>query len=160
MKNRFIFGLLLSMAACLSPAAEAVTSRVGSPDDLGVGVMMGQPFGVIAKYWLTSDLAIDGAAGYHFNHNFDTHLDYLWHSYSSFNVYDGRLPCYVGVGARVLLGNDSQLGLRLPFGVTYLFPNEPFDAFVELAPVVKLVKGIGADMDGLVGLRIYLNYLK
>src|SRR3982751_3790765 len=98
--------------------------------------------------------------GYHFNHNFDTHIDYLWHSFSSFNVASGRLPFYAGAGARVLLGDSSQLGLRLPLGLSYLFPNDPIETFAEVAPVVRLTSGIGADIDGLVGVRFYINYLK
>ena len=157
-KKHLIFCLFLTIAG-LSPA-EAITSRVGAAEDVGIGVAMGQPFGVTAKYWLSSDLAVDGAAGYHFNHNFDTHMDYLWHSFSSFNVSSGRLPFYMGVGGRVLLGNDSQLGLRAPVGVSYLLPNDPIEAFAEIAPVIKLIKGVGLDVDGLLGVRLYINYLK
>ena len=65
---------------------QAVTSRVGSAQDLGIGTELGQPIGVTAKYWLNPTLAVDGAMGYHFNHNFDMHSDVLWHSFSSFDV--------------------------------------------------------------------------
>ncbi len=154
-----IFCLIFSVVG-VAPAAQAITSRAGAAEDVGLGVSLGQPMGVNAKYWLSSSLAVDGFMGYHFTGNFDTHLDYLWHSFSSFNVSSGRLPFYAGLGGRVLLGNDSQLGVRFPFGVTYLFPNDPIETFAELAPVVKLIKGVGADIDGLVGVRVYINYLK
>src|SRR5258706_1942017 len=132
---------------------QAVTSRVGSAQDLGIGTELGQPMGVTAKYWLNSTLAVDGAMGYHFNGNFDMHSDILWHSFSSFDVSNGRLPFYLGAGGRVLLGNDSQFGLRLPLGVSYLSSNQPLEIFAEIAPVIKLVKGIGADVDGAIGIR-------
>lgn len=154
-----IFFLFFGTLA-LAMRAEAITSRVGTAEDLGFGVSLGQPFGVNSKYWLNSGLAVDGFMGYHFNHNFDAHLDYLWHTFSSFNVSEGRLPFYAGLGGRVLLGNDSQLGVRLPLGVTYLFPNDPLETFAEIAPVVKVIKGVGLDVDGLVGVRVYINYLK
>ena len=140
--------------------AHAITSRVGSAEDLGVGAGLGQPMGVTGKYWLSSTTAVDGFAGYHFNKNFDVHTDYLWHSFSSFDVSSGRLPFYAGLGARVNLGNDSHLGARIPVGASYLFPTDPLEAYVELAPVIKLITSIGFDMDGQVGIRLYLNYLK
>jgi hypothetical protein len=138
----------------------ADSSRVGAAEDLGIGIQLGQPMGVTGKYWLSSTTAVDAAAGYHFNSNFDIHADFLWHSFSSFNVSDGRMPFYLGLGGRVFGGNDSQFGIRLPLGVSYLFPSQPLEAFAEIAPVVKIAPGIGADIDGAVGLRLYLNYLK
>src|SRR5947209_7842079 len=78
-----IFCLVLIIAGLAAPA-RAITSQVGGADDLGFGISLGQPMGVNTKYWLSSSLAVDGFMGYHFNHNFDTHLDYLWHSFSSF----------------------------------------------------------------------------
>jgi hypothetical protein len=145
----------------LTNLAEAVTSRVGSAEDIGVGLALGQPMGVTGKYWLSSTTAIDGAAGYHFNKNFDMHSDYLWHSFSSFDIENGRLPFYFGIGGRVnLLGNDSNFGMRLPIGVSFLPSSEPYEFFAEVAPVVQLLTSIGIDIDGVVGVRIYLNYLR
>ena len=88
------------------------------------------------------------------------HADYLWHTFSSFDIQDGRLPFYFGIGGRVNLGNDSNFGMRLPLGASYLPSNQPFEFFAEVAPVVRLLKDLGVDIDGLVGVRVYLNYLK
>src|ERR1039458_1739421 len=118
MKRLMIF-LAFGCVAVGIPA-QAVTSRVGSAEDIGVGIALGQPMGVTGKYWLSSTTAIDGAAGYHFNKNFDMHSDYLWHSFSSFDIENGRLPFYFGIGGRVLLGDDSNFGMRLPIGVSFL----------------------------------------
>jgi len=149
------------VTASIAPsAAQAITSRVGAAQDLGVGVELGQPMGFTGKYWLSSTTAVDAFMGYHYNHNFDAHADYLWHSFSSFDVSRGRLPFYLGLGGRINLGDDSHFGMRLPIGVSYLFPTQPLEAFVEIAPVVKLITDIGLDVDGSVGLRVYLNYLK
>jgi hypothetical protein len=152
----FVLGIALAWAV----PSYATTSRVGSAQDLGFGPQLGQPMGVTAKYWLDSTLAVDGFMGYHFNSNFDTHVDFLWHSFSSFNVASGRLPFYLGAGARILGGNDSQLGVRLPLGVSYLFPSQPLEAYAEVAPVIKVAPGIGIDIDGAVGVRLYINYIK
>jgi hypothetical protein len=158
MKLKIVFFLAASLF--LTRLAQAITSRVGSAEDIGVGIALGQPMGVTGKYWLSSTAAIDGAAGYHFNKNFDIHSDYLWHSFSSFEVQNGRLPFYFGMGGRVNLGNDSNFGMRLPLGVSYLPSNDPYEFFAEVAPVVRLLKDLGVDIDGVVGVRVYLNYLK
>jgi hypothetical protein len=154
--------LVLVLSAILSTvcSVEAITSRVGSADDVGVGIQLGQPMGVTGKYWLSSTTAVDGAAGYHFGKNFDIHSDYLWHTFSSFDIQDGRLPFYFGIGGRVNFGNDSNFGMRLPMGVSYLPSNQPFELYAEIAPVVRLLKDLGTDIDGAVGVRVYLNYLK
>jgi len=151
---------LTAALLALSVAAQAITSRVGNKEDLGIGFALGQPMGASAKYWLSSTEAVDAFAGYHFNSNFDVHADYLWHSFSSFDVTSGRLPFYLGLGARINLGNSSDLGMRVPFGASYLFSTDPIEFFAEVSPVVKLLKHIGVDMDGQVGVRVYINYLK
>src|SRR5262245_35995838 len=125
--------------------SQAVTSRVGAAQDLGFGVQLGQPMGLTTKYWMSSTTAVDGFMGYHFNSNFDMHADYLWHSFSSFDVQSGRMPFYLGLGGRVNLGDSSDFGMRLPLGLSYLFPNDAFEAYAEVAPVVKLLDHIGLD---------------
>lgn len=157
-KNQLIAALILSFSALSS--AHAVSSRVGSAQDLGLGTELGQPMGVTAKYWLNSTLAVDAAMGYHFNSNFDMHSDVLWHTFSSFGLTDGRMPFYAGLGGRVLFGNDSQFGIRLPFGASYLPSTDPLELFVELAPVVQVAPSLGVDIDGIVGVRLYINYLR
>jgi len=144
----------------LTAPSYAMTSRVGAAEDVGVGIQFGQPMGVTGKYWLSSTSAVDAAAGYHFNSNFDMHADYLWHSFSSFDIQNGRLPFYFGAGGRVMLGNDCNFGMRLPLGVSFLPSNQPIEIYAEVAPVVQLLTSIGIDIDGAVGIRVYLNYLK
>ena len=155
-----IFLALVGLSCAFAQPSHAVTSRIGGAQDLGIGLALGQPMGVTTKYWLTSTNAVDGFMGYHFNHNFDAHMDYLFHSYSSFDVSSGRMPFYIGVGGRILLGDNSQLGVRIPLGFSYLPPSQPVEYFVELAPVIQIATSIGADIDGQLGFRIYINYLK
>ena len=160
MKRKLIFVGAVLWGLVAGQPARAVTSRVGSAEDIGFGFALGQPLGITGKYWLSSTTALDAVAGYHFNKNFDMHADYLWHTFSSFDIQDGRLPFYFGVGGRVNFGNDSNFGMRLPIGASYLPSNQPYEVFAEVAPVVRLLKNLGVDIDGIIGVRVYLNYLK
>ena len=154
------FGLLTVFLMLSAWPASAVTSRVGAAQDLGIGFALGQPMGVTAKYWLSTSNAIDASLGYHFNKNMDMQVNYLWHSFSSFDISQGRLPFYIGAGSRILLGSDSQFGVRMPLGVSYLFSVNPVELFAEIAPVVKLAPKPGLDIDGRLGVRFYVNYFK
>lgn len=154
----FKLGLLVLGLAVSS--AQAMTSRVGSAQDIGIGGAFGQPMGVTGKYWLSSTTAVDAFMGYHFHSNFDLHADYLVHSFSSFNVSQGRLPFFVGLGARINAGDDTHFGLRIPVGLSYLSASDPLEFFAEIAPVIKLTDGVTARVDGMFGFRIYLNYVK
>lgn len=141
--------------------ARSMTSRVGAAEDMGIGAAAGQPFGLTAKYWTSATTAWDGFIGYHWNRNFDLHGDYLWHSFSSFNVSEGRMPFYIGVGARLNAGDDTHLGARFPLGVSYLSPSSPIEYFVQIAPILKVIGDFGGlDLDGQIGFRVYLNYLR
>ncbi len=154
--------ILLSIAVTgfgLFPA-QAMTSRVGSAQDFGVGPALGQPMGATGKYWLSSTTAVDAFAGYHFHSNFDLHADYLWHSFSSFSISQGRMPFYFGVGARINAGDDTHFGFRLPLGLSYLSSSDPLEFFTEIAPVIKVTDGVSATVDGMIGVRLYLNYVK
>ena len=49
----------------------------------GLGVVLGEPTGISAKYWLTSGGALDFGLGYSFtssNSVFDFYADYVFHS--------------------------------------------------------------------------------
>ena len=159
MNSSITLGLFLALLGLSSAAWSDTSSRAGSSGDLGVGIEMGQPMGGTAKYWLSNSMAVDAAAGYHFSGNFDTHADLLLHAFPNFNISQGRMPIYIGMGARILAGDDTQFGFRWPLGLSYLFPSDPIEAFAEIAPILKL-NGVGFDMDGAVGIRFYFKYLK
>lgn len=163
MLNKTSVLVALSLSLITPPAAwgaiPANTSRIGSAGDTGVGLEFGQPLGLTGKYWMSNTFAADAGAGYHFSSNFDAHADYLLNLYPNFNLTNGgRLPVYLGMGARVLLGSSNQFGFRWPVGASYLLPHDPIELFAEIAPVLVL-NNVGLDVDGVVGIRVYLNYL-
>ena len=109
-------------AVRLARAGRHQPGRLGL-DDLGeLAWRWASPWRFTAKYWLTPcRLAVDGTMGYHFNSNFDFHGDYLWHSFSSFNISSGRLPFYVGLGGHAYLGDSVAVRPAFPVGAPRTF---------------------------------------
>ena len=128
---------------------------------LGVGIMLGEPTGFSAKKWLSSTSAIDGGLAWSFvnDGSMQIHGDYLFH-FPDF-ISKPKLTAYLGVGGRIKFkGNDkgeSSLGIRIPAGLTYIFPDAPFDAFVEVAPVFDLTPETRSSFNSAIGVRYYFK---
>jgi len=148
---------LILIALLLTPF-----STQAQPDDgdLGLGLMIGEPTGISLKYWSSETRAIGGGVAWSLGQYDAIHLhgDYLWHSYSVFDDVDkGQLPVYYGVGGRIVFAeNDAVLGIRVPVGLNYRFEENPLDLFLELVPTVNLAPDTDFDMNGALGIRIYL----
>jgi hypothetical protein len=143
-----VTGLLALLAA--SPALAG---------DVGLGVMVGEPTGLSLKVWSGSRTAFDAAVGWSLDESdwIYAHADYLWHRYDLEIDFPGALPFYMGVGARVLLheGDDSMVGVRVPFGLDYLTRDRRFDVYIEVAPIVDLVPDTELGVSGGIGARYY-----
>ncbi|MBU6409520.1 MAG: hypothetical protein KGR98_03940, partial [Verrucomicrobia bacterium] len=113
------------------------------PRRIGVGLILGEPVGVSAKYWLNDVMAVDAAAGVssHSHSDLYVHADVLWHNFNVFNFAPvmGRMPLYFGVGGLLRFrnhGEGNDAGIRVPVGVSYMFDNIPVDIFAEIAPAI------------------------
>ncbi|MFA6472384.1 MAG: hypothetical protein WCU00_10125 [Candidatus Latescibacterota bacterium] len=128
---------------------------------LGIGVILGEPTGISAKKWVGSTRAFDAAAAWSFSHNtsFQIHADYLFHNFSILKPegFSGRLPVYFGLGVRVKLDTDALVGIRIPFGITYLFADSPIDLFFEVVPVLDVLPDTEIDLNAAVGVRLYFK---
>ena len=155
----FLMGCLFFKLSRESSAL-AANVQLGKPHDLGVGAVIGSPTGLSLKYWLTPATALDGVLAWHFGDEdqLQIHVDHLWHlNVPSLKVPNGRLPVYVGVGLRALMGEDAEAGVRIPVGLAYLLKTIPLEPFVEIAPVVRFAPDTGASLDGGVGIRYYFR---
>lgn len=140
------------------------SANARSQDDFGIGIIIGEPTGLSLKYWLDEECAVDGAAAWSNSENdsFQLHGDYLIHNYELLEA--DKLPVYYGIGARLKFKdsdgrgrneNYAMFGIRVPFGVTYLFEYEPLDLFFEVVPVLDLSPDVEVDINAAVGLRFY-----
>lgn len=159
--RRRIGGLLAGVVTmALYPSLVMAAVAPGQPGDFGFGAMLGAPTGLSLKYWLNETAAIDGALAWHFGDNsqFQIHTDYLWHlPISGVTVPNGKLPFYVGAGLRVIAGDHSNAGIRIPLGLSYLVERAPVEVFAEVVPVVKFAPDTEGDIDGAIGVRYYFK---
>jgi len=154
--------LVLVMMVGMAPVARA-------QGRLGVGVILGEPTGIAWKYRLGGSEAVDGAIGLSPADRFRFHVDYLWEKRS---FEETNLRLHYGVGIAVGVGDAEYVslqrgdtyvleerslgfGLRGVVGLTYDFARSPFDAFIEIAPLVILSPAGGFGIDAAIGVRVY-----
>lgn len=124
---------------------------------LGLGIILGEPTGVIVKYWTGSRTAFDIAGSWSFSgeDSFHLHADYLFHNFNLFKVEKGKLPFYYGIGARLSLQNETRFGIKFPLGLSYIFEDTPLDIFFEIGPVMDLIPDTEIHVLGFIGFRYY-----
>ncbi len=144
---------------------------VRAEEGIGLGVILGEPTGISVKKWLSHDTAIDGAAAWSFSENdsFQLHADYLIHNFGLLKTAQvgGRLPVYFGVGGRFKLqnndnwhgrnNNDALLGVRIPFGISFLPAKAPVEIFAEIVPILDVFPATHFDLNGAIGARYYFR---
>ena len=140
-------------------------------EGLGIGIILGEPTGISLKVWISEKQAIDAAAAWSFSENdsFQFHADYLVHYFYPVKSegFQGKLPLYAGVGGRLKLeeddgtnrrnDDDSLLGIRGPFGISYVFADFPIDLFIEIVPVLDVIPDTEFDINAAVGARFYID---
>lgn len=142
--------ILISFAILLS------LNALSQGSGLGLGLIIGEPTGLSAKIWTSEKTAVDAGVAWSFVDNGFLHLhaDMLLHSFV-IDVDKGQLPLYYGLGAKLVLANDLGLGIRIPFGMAYLFESAPIDIFIELVPVLDLIPATTFNFEGGIGARYY-----
>jgi hypothetical protein len=149
---------------CKSLTVLALATLVGSPalaqrNGVGIGIIVGEPTGVNAKFWMADNHAIDASAAWSFVNEGAFHIDadYMVHKYDIFSVSKGQLPAYIGLGARIKFATETRIAARVPVGVDYLFANSPFDLFVEVVPMLDLTPSTDFRFNAAIGFRYTLQ---
>jgi hypothetical protein len=132
MKSLFVILIFLSTFLPFQASAQR---------ELGVGVIMGDPIRITVKKWLGRDTAVDaaisrmntGGGNNAESEAFEVHLDYLKHNFNMFQIKEGSLPVYYGIGVRIQNDTEMTTAVRIPIGISFLFKNAPVAAFYEYA---------------------------
>ena len=140
----------------------AVNESFAQERPFGLGIMFGEPTGISAKLWTSSNNAFDFGLGWStFNNENDTrnsvnfHMDYLWHSFNVISSTE-RFPLYYGFGGRITSGgNETSFSIRGVIGIAWLPRDTPIDIFFELAPTFEFAPSSGFSIDPSLGIRYF-----
>lgn len=149
--------------------AGSAEARVEEPKyHYGIGVILGEPTGLTGKYWLNNKEAYDLSVSFRFSSYLYLSGAYLYHNYDVFrNMKNpGSAALYYGGGFRLIADSehhyrkhyadnsyDTIFGLRGTIGGSYLIPNQPFEVFIELSPVMNITPATDWDFSAGVGAR-------
>jgi len=153
MEKNILFTIVLGLMMII---AKPVTAQ---DHGFGMGLILGEPTGLSAKLWTSSDNAFDFAAAWSFkgDGNLLLQADYVWHFFNLMPVSSGKLPLYIGIGGRVVLADDPSFGVRIPIGIDYMFADAPIDVFLELVPILDLSPETDFGVGGGLGIRYWFN---
>ena len=136
------------------------TASAGSNSSgFGLGIMLGEPSGLSGKLWSGSENAFDFGLAWSTSNNSGAafHADYIWHKFDMINVDQGALPFYYGIGVRYRGrdNTDDNIGVRVPFGLEYLFSQSAFDVFLEVVPILDLTPDTDFAINAAIGGRYF-----
>lgn len=137
----------------------AAANTLPQSKGFGLGFIVGEPTGIAAKYWTSSQNALDFALGYSFArkyNRFRIHIDYVWHNENLIRSAE-RFPVYYGIGGKFQAydSENSSLGVRGVLGIMWYPRRVPIDIFLEVAPVLRLVPATDFDIDAALGARFF-----
>lgn len=155
-----------------SEATEEVekTTGKGSARKFGIGLILGEPTGLSARFDITKAHAIDALfswSWYHYEQKrFLIHADYLFKYYGLVPIPKGDTALYFGAGARtggfywhnhdkVYAGDEYTgfFGLRVPAGILYQLNPAPIEFLFEVAFIVDLFPEVSPDFNIGIGIR-------
>ncbi len=119
-----------------------------------VGIILGEPTGLSAKQWLGEGASLDLAVAWSFivPASLYVHVDYQQHL-DELDIDEGDLLFFVGLGAKLKVGQQLNLGLRIPLGLVYEFDGVPLEVFFEFAPGMDLFPAVSLNGGGGIGIR-------
>lgn len=131
-------------------------------NEIGVGIILGEPTGVSMSSALSGKTALDGALAYNTSSRggFSLHMDHLWLNPTRFRSPFQDLKWYYGAGARTIFiskgkhDGKTSFGPRFPIGLMKSVSNPSIAMFAEIAVIMDLVPGTEADIDFGLGFRI------
>jgi hypothetical protein len=137
------------------------------PFGAGVGPFLGSAVGVAGKAWVNEQYALAAGLGVSVedDNSLHVHADYLIHSseapqkLSFFRDLggDGLILAYYGAGARVKMFDANRLGARATLGLAYAAGNSPWDAYLEVVPVLDVVPDSDWTVTAFIGWRWYVD---
>ncbi len=150
---RYILPALMALVLTAGPVMGNIREKT-----IGTGIAVGDLSGISIKTWRAEDTAIDAVLSW-WGGELKFSVNFLKHFFDIIDNGQQSYPLYYGFGTRVRIRDDdpdkSTVGLRFPGGISYIFPEAPMDAFLEVAPVVGVVPDTAFEFTAMTGLRYY-----
>jgi len=144
-------------AALLAGLAASAHAADPGTQEVGVGVVLGEPIGGTAKLWLDDRLAADVGVGLS-DGNLGFWADALWHDWTLLpQPTIGRLGAYLGAGPQIRTGDDARFGIRTIGGLSYRPTGHPLEFFAEVGPLFRFTQGGHVDAVGGIGVRLMVG---
>jgi hypothetical protein len=167
-----VLALATIVVALLSTVGEC-NAQGPRGKEFGFGIIIGEPLGLTAKYWVNKEnaLVFDIGASYFGAPRFQ--VDYLWH----LNVFQSQIvKLYAGPGLGLGFGTEGSgfwykdkyhrgywiyreeglgVAMRVMVGVNIIPRNTPIEIFFELGPNMGVIPNFGVGLDAAVGIRFY-----
>lgn len=156
--------VLLALGVVLAAGA-AQAKNLGGKGPFGLGLALGDPSALTAKFWTGDRFAVQANLSWSFRREWlGLTADYLYHHTDVIPPLargEIAVPLYVGLGGAFFsdvdadVDADPALGVRVPVGVAFMWRDWPVEAFVEIAPYVFVLPEIEFDLGGVLGGRWY-----
>jgi len=158
MKRTLVALIVIAIACASAGAAPKQQVNAVHPGLFELGLYLGEPTGLSAKYWINRSNAIEGVAAWAFSQGFlVVAADYLFNFPDIVKIEGETFPLYFGAGAimRVDMGTGGgiSVGARFPLGVLYVFRGVPLEISLELVPGLYLFPDTAFLAMGGIGIR-------
>ena len=143
MKCTLVVLIVITIACTSAVAAPKQQVNAIHPGLFELGLYLGEPTGLSAKYWINRQNAIEGIAAWAFSKGFlVVSADYLLNFPDVVKIEGETFPLFIGAGAimRVDMGTGGgiSVGARFPVGALYVFRGVPLEISLELVPGLYL----------------------
>jgi hypothetical protein len=148
------------LRAALLMLTVASAAHAAAPGPFGLGISLIDPTGISANYYYDKQTSFAAALGWGSKH-LRLNLDHLWSRRDIIVIDRTPIDLYFGLGARYFQhekrngDDDSEIGIRFPVGVSYIFRKVPIQLYGELGPALVIVDESAFIIDIAIGGRYY-----
>jgi len=148
----------LILATVVLAAALAPVRASAQAGGTGLGVVLGEPTGITARFMRGgNNFQVHGAWSFTDDAALQLSGDYLR---SGRIDMEPMMPFYFGVGVLLKFASKSEVGIRVPVGLNYFFKGDPFEVFGELVPILQVIPKTEFDFNAAVGVRYYFSAMR
>ena len=126
-------------------------------NDIGLGVVLGEPSGINGQFFWSQRSAVDITAAWSWRDWFFASADYQIYDYILDSPREWKWFYGVGLFAATPENEHGRFGIRIPVGVRYRFPHSDIDAWAEAAPALRLFDETVPELQGGIGITFWIK---